>query len=482
MIAAEPHVVGTFQFPNHSGPWPHLQKVPLVLYGPGFVRTRGRVAARDATLADIAPTMAELIGVSWPKDRPGRVLTEALLPREQRLTPRLVVVVVWDGGGTNVLNQWPDAWPQLKAMMDGGTSIENANVGSSPSVTPAIHTTIGTGAFPDQHGIVDIPQLNGDIVEDSFLGASPHNLELATMADLFDAERSNEPNIGMLAEREWHLGMMGHGAFLDGGDNDIALLVDTETGDFETATDWYSMPPYVNDVAGFEEDRLVVDASDGRIDSKWLGKDLLGTKEKGLRFPHWSLYQTRVMKMLLREEGFGADDVPDIFFTNYKQIDIAGHRWNMVSREVGESVRYADESLEDLVEFLDTEVGSEQWAMIVTADHGQARLPLSTSGWGIDPQELRDDIAGEMGIDAGDLFVRHRPTGLWLTQAALDRPGLLSRVSDFIVDYRIGDNVTEDQEIPKKYEQRFDERLFAAAFPSDRIDDLTECVSSRATR
>src|SRR5918997_1552601 len=39
-----------------------------------------------------------------------------------RAPPRLVVVVVWDGGGWNVLERWPDAWPTLGRMMRAGIS------------------------------------------------------------------------------------------------------------------------------------------------------------------------------------------------------------------------------------------------------------------------------------------------------------------------------------------------------------------------
>ncbi|MGH2735536.1 MAG: alkaline phosphatase family protein [Actinomycetota bacterium] len=481
MIARPPHVLGTFDAPNHSGPYGHLQRVPLVLYGPGFVRPLGGAQSQGrVTVADIAPTMAELVDLPWPADRPGRVLHEVLEPKEERpAPPRLIMLVVWDGGGTNVLNRWPGAWPNLKELMKRGTSIPDATVGSSPSVTPATHATMGTGAFPNQHGIVDIPQITGGSVVDSYEEGSPRNLELPTVADLYDAARANDPKVAMFAERGWHLGMMGHGAFLDGGDKDIAVLTDHETGQFVTEPEWYALPSYVNDVPGLEEDRRNLDDDDGRLDSTWRGRTLPLETENAIAFPYWSLYQARVIEAMIAEEALGVDEVTDLFFTNFKQIDIAGHRWNMVNPEVRDSVEYADIALGGMIEFLDEAVGEQRWVMILTADHGQAALPLPKGGWGIDPQELDDDIAEALGMKTDALIEQHRPTGLWLTPEALERRGLAGRISDFIVDYRIRDNLTKGQRIPTKFRDRLQDRLFLAGLPSSRIDDAIDCASER---
>ena len=60
---------------------------------------------------------------------------------------------VIDGGGWNVLQHWPDSWPNLKRLMGRGANYRNAITGSFPAVTACAHATIGTGTFPNQHGI-----------------------------------------------------------------------------------------------------------------------------------------------------------------------------------------------------------------------------------------------------------------------------------------------------------------------------------------
>ncbi len=178
MTANKPDYFGSFAVTSHSGPWRYVQRVPLVFYGPGYIRSGGGVAiAGGSTVADLAPTMAELLGHQLPDAPGGHVLDEVLLPAEQRpIPPKVIVVVVWDGGGWNVLEEWPHAWPHLKSLMRRGTSVTNAMVGSSPSVTPAVHATMGTGVFPDRHGIIDIPLRDGDRMAVSYPKNSPRYL------------------------------------------------------------------------------------------------------------------------------------------------------------------------------------------------------------------------------------------------------------------------------------------------------------------
>ncbi|MDQ4025331.1 MAG: alkaline phosphatase family protein, partial [Actinomycetota bacterium] len=178
VVPREPNYFGSFASYTHSGPWDYVQSIPLVFYGPGYIKPQGEITLdRETTIADLAPTLAELLDTPFPGGRPGTAITEALLPEEERAgIPKVIVTVVWDGGGWNVLEAWPDAWPYLRRLMEKGTSVGNSVVGSSPSVTPAVHTNLGTGAFPKQHGIVDIPVREGVEIFGAYDGFTPRFL------------------------------------------------------------------------------------------------------------------------------------------------------------------------------------------------------------------------------------------------------------------------------------------------------------------
>jgi hypothetical protein len=482
-VPAFPNYFGTFAVSTHSGPWDYLQRVPLVFYGPGYVEGHGDMTLdRPVTVADIAPTLAELLGTDLPGERAGVPITEALVDPEDRATPpKLIVLVVWDGAGWNVLEEWPQAWPFLRSLMEDGTSIQDAAVGSSPSVTPAVHTTMGTGTFPAQHGIVDIPIRNGNRVPDSFPDKSARFLEIPTLADSFDAEVDNAAKVAMIAERGWHLGMMGHGSLLDGADKDIAVMSQGGAGELTTNEFYYRLPRYLRNVPGFEDDIAAVDASDGKSDGRWRGHRIPELHRAGAANPVWTRFQARLIETLVRRERFGADDTPDLLFTNFKEIDLIGHVYNMVNPEMRSILRHSDASLERLVSFLDDQVGSGEWVLAFTADHGSGPDPRTIGAWPISMPQLQVDVATAVGVRVTKLFQAQRPTGMWFHPPTMAKRKVdLAEIAELLLDYRIEDNVEPNQVVPSEYASRSKERLFAAAFPTSALPDVMACARGRA--
>ena len=479
VVPREPNWFGGFLSMSHSGPWNYLQHVPLVFYGPGFIRRAGDVTVdREVTLADIAPTIADLIGAELPPGIAGRTLDEVLLPKAERAgKPAVVVTVAWDGGGWNVLDAWPDAWPQLKRMAREGASVQDAVVGSSPSVTPSVHTNIGTGTFPRHHGIIGIEQRIGDNPETgAFAHRSPANLLVPTLADVYDQATGNAALIGMFAYKSWHLGMIGHGAYLEGGDKDIGVILN-QTETFSGNPQYYDVPGYLDSVPGLGRAIRKVDLDDGELDETWMAHAILDDPTERRDTPAWVLFQTDIIKALLAREGFGADDVPDLFYTNYKQIDEVGHNWNMVNEEMGEIVRYTDTQLRVLERFLNETVGKERWVIIVTADHGQGPLPEASGAWPINMGETTKDVAAHFGVEADDIFDNTGPVGFWLNRGALKSNDITAGdVADFLVNYRLEENMPGGEKVPPLWRDRADELVIEAAFPSERIGRIWRCV------
>jgi predicted AlkP superfamily pyrophosphatase or phosphodiesterase len=482
LVPRAPNFFGSFTSTSHSGPWKYVQRVPIVFYGPGYIASKGEVTVgREVTSADIAPTIAELIDFDFPTDRPGRPLTEALLPEDQRhAPPKLVMTVVWDGGGRDVLQYWPNAWPNLQSLIRNGTSYSEAIVGSSPSVTPAVHATIGTGTFPSEHAIVDIPlRVNGKI-EESWPGKSPKHLEVSALGDLYDVALDNEPLIGVVADHWWHLGMIGHGAFLKGGDRDYGLMT-SRSGTPETNPVYYQLPAYIRQMTDlFDKDVHTLDVSDGEADNRWRGNDVFTDPKIAHETPAAALYQTRVLRKLITREGFGADDVPDLLFTNYKQIDYTGHRFNMVEPEMRDSVLLTDQELGELTRFLDDQVGRGRWVMAVTADHGSTPSAVTTDAWPIRMAELLADVSHHFGLSPEELFEIDRVTGLWVNRETLEANDIsLEELSDYFLGLEIGDNAGAVSELPEGYDERLSEPIFSAVFPSAKIPEILDCAGVR---
>jgi hypothetical protein len=483
LVPKAPNYVGTVSYTTHSGPWDFVQEVPLVLYGPGFIRSRGSISLdREVSVADLAPTLAELLDVELPESVRGQPVAEALLPSEERSgRPRFVLVLVWDGGGTNVLEEWPDSWPTLRTVIEGGTSVTGATVGSSPSVTPAIHATIGTGSFPRQHGIVDIPIRRGDLLIPAYDSLSPRYLRVPTLGDVFDVATGNRAEVGMLAERDWHLGMVGHGSQAADGDRDVAVITGGD-GDLITNPDYYSLPQYLHGIPLLDEREVQeADLEDGKQDSAWMGHPIAGPNSVMLmRNPASVDYQTRLLKAIFTREGYGMDEIPDLFFTNYKQPDLIGHSWNMVNPEMQSILGFVDDALAELVRFLDRRVGRQRWVLALTADHGQTPSPSVTKAWPIGITELQVDIAARFELDPEELFQGRRVSGFWLHPDAIDRGIKPAHVARELQGYTLGENIPDDKSIPAGYEDRLDEPLLDAAFPAESTARVLKCALKRS--
>lgn len=475
IVTARPDFVGGGL--SHAGPWDYVQQVPLFFYGPGRVAPVGRLA-EPATLADVAPTNAAMLDFDF--DAPdGRALTRALVPEAERAgPPKLLVTLVWDGAGTNVLDRWPDDWPFLESLIDDGAWFEDAQIGSSPSNTPPIHATIGTGAFPRRHGVIDLyQQVDGTIEKPQDDG--PGTLVLPTLADLYDVDHDNEPLVGLVATLGAHTGMMGHGSAWAGGDADIAIMreqEDASTGGDEGSSwqltsgmaPYFTIPDYVNDVPGFTDDVARLDREDGAADDAW-GDVPFDTLDDGFQTPARTPYQTRIVQELVRREGFGADDVPDLLYVNLKAVDSVGHLFGVDGEQMGQTLRWQDAALEDLVGFLDEQVGEGEWAMTLTADHGHQYDPARTGALSIGITELTRFIEERFAAPEGpDVVRRARPTQIWLDEDVLANNGY----TDADVADALAAATRSDLAGDAPFGGDPDAPAFAAAFPSSDLDEL----------
>jgi Type I phosphodiesterase / nucleotide pyrophosphatase len=481
-VADEPNFVGT-SFP-HSGPWDYLQDVPLFWYGPGVIPAVGSVERR-VTAADVAPTQAKLLGFEFDA-LDGRPLGEIPAPPEP---PPLIVTLVWDAGGMNVLEAFPDDWPVLSSLIEQGVWYEHASVGSSPSITPATHATLGTGAFPMRTGQTDAEfRLGDELVRAGELG--PVLLMEPTLADLYDRAMDNQPLVGGLASVTWHLNMASHGSLWGGGDRDIAVLRVPAAEDNEGAegTTWnlqgryqpfYEFPEYVNDLPELSAYTEAVDRQDGALDGNWRDNSI-EQYEQGWATPARIPYQARMVEEVIAREGFGDDEVPDLLFVNFKAIDHVSHIWSVNSLEMQDTLRAQDEDLGRFVEFLDDEVGPGRWALVLTADHGAQFDPAVSGAFQVPPPELERDLNAAFPSPTGtSVFEAVRPSQIYVNETPMRQSGYsLEQIASFLMHYTKGEGHVDGLEAVPESER--DDRVFSAAFPISVLPSL-ECLPEART-
>lgn len=465
-IASEPNFIGGETTLVHSGPWGYLVDVPLVFYGPGVVPAVGSIDRR-ATVADIAPTVARMIGFDRYSAPDGKVLEEALGGR----APRVVVTIVWDGGGWNALQAHEGRWPFLAEMMERGASFTRTTVGSNPSVTPSIHTSIGTGAFPSTHGIVGLRMRTADGRYVNPLGkSSPANIEVLSLGDRYDRALGNRPKVGMFGSVSWHIGMVGKGVSARGGDKDHVLLLGHNDPRLKTNRNLYSLLKVGNEAA---LDRMIsdTDATDGKRDGKWYGRDL-GTLKDAWRTPALVDYTQLMVEKMIKAGGYGKDRVADLLFANFKSADLAGHAWSFKAKEVGRIIERKDAALRRLVSFLDRVVGERRWAVVLTADHGQTPYPQDSGGWPIRGGELADDIVRRFdnNDDGVRLIDRVGASGIYVDRSQLEPNSVtLSEIARWIGDYRLRENLKGQEKVPSYHQGEPTDRIFDGVMVGSRL-------------
>ena len=461
---------------SHASTWMYLERVPLLVHAPGVVEPSDDATTR-VTLADIAPTIARMIGFEgWPGDRAGRPLPGIGRPSSP---PKVVVTFVIDGGGWNVLQQWPDDWPTLKRLMGQSANFRNAIHGSFPAVTATAHATIGTGAYPSQHGITGHNIRDAAKVRKAYGvpgSANPGDILIPTLADLWSDATRNRAWVGEIGYQIWHLGMLGYGGRSRGDDQRPVAVFWDEDGDVNPHEhDWrpqnqqlYRMPvgaPTLETLSSYQSEFTQPDW-DSEFDPT--GKKAVCCSPPVIR------YQGDLIEATLTNEPIGRTGTSDLLFINFKAPDYTGHVYNMLSEWEGLVLRAVDDELERVWRILEERFPGE-YALIVTADHGQCPLPDAVDGVRLDPIQLGDDIEARYARGLFNVVQSVVPSEVYLhTDVLWDNGATPEHVAASLADYRYRQNI--GPYVPRNAIEQdlLDQKEFAAVFATSYLATLAE--------
>jgi hypothetical protein len=242
---------------------------------------------------------------------------------------------------------------------------------------------------------------------------------------------------------------------------------------------FYDLPEYVNDLPPLSDYVDDVDAADGSLDGLWRENDI-EQLSNGFDTPARTPFQQTLVETVIEREGFGADDVADLLYLNYKAIDTIGHLFSADGVEMSDAVETQDAALERLVGFLNDTVGEGRWVMVLTADHGTQRDPETSGAFMIDINKLRSGLSSTFDGD-GDgvtLVQEVRPTEIWLDLEELADNGFtLEQVSRWFLSLTQADTY-KNRHVPEAGHE--DDTVFAAALPSSILSTLPCLPEARA--
>jgi hypothetical protein len=457
---------------SHALVWGYTDRVPLVVWGPGLVEPL--VRDDEVTLADLAPTTAHLAGARFEAPD-GMVLPGISRPSTP---PRVIVTLVIDGGGWNVLQLWPRAWPNLARLMRSGTTYRNARMGSFPNVTASAHATIGTGAFPRTHGISGhhLRYRGGIRAAWGSVGqADPRFLQVPTLADVWREETGRRSWLGEIGYQIWHVGMIGAGGGPSGGGPPMAVYWD------ETVSRWASQNPDLYRLPS----EVPPPAALADLVRRYFGQASAEVLAEGGRAlccsPPIVRYQGDLVLTTIEREGVGRREATDLLYVNYKAPDYAGHTYNMLAEEERVALEAVDREIGRLVGSLERRFRPGEYALIVTADHGQCPLVEASGGVRLDLLKLAQDLQGPFGWSSRRIVQGIRPSEVFVDPRAVGEGGVsLNELATGLAAYRYGDNIgpyVRDAEIDRARTERPE---FAAVLPGEYIAGLTEAMIARA--
>ncbi|MGZ4153182.1 MAG: alkaline phosphatase family protein [Actinomycetota bacterium] len=453
---------------SHALPWLYLERVPLVIWS-GNALAPGDHAGR-VTLADVAPTIASMIGFDGYRAADGRPLpgTPAFSTR-----PKVVVTFVIDGGGWNVLQHWGDAWPNVKRLMREGVVYRNAITGSSPAVTACAHATIGTGAFPRTHGITGHNIRDGRSVRKAYgtIGkADPSDILVPTLADEWVKANDGNAWVGEIGYQIWHLGMLGRGG-RPLGQSPVAVYWDDDvTSTWQPQNpDLYRLPKEVPATSMLEQAQSSY--QDPHIDDEYAR--FLTPKTDVCCSPPIIQYEGDVIEATIRSEQLGTHGATDLLFINFKAPDYTGHVYNMLSERERIALAAVDEEIGRLAKNLLDTYGAGNFAFIVTADHGQCPTVDTMGGVRVDPIQLKADIEAQFGRSPFDLVQSVVPSEIYLDDRALLDLGVTrDDIAAWLRDYRYRDNIGPYIKQDAIEHGHLNEPAFAAVLSTDFLDRL----------
>jgi phosphonoacetate hydrolase len=185
-------------------------RAPFVLAGRG-VRADGLVD-RTCRLVDVAPTLAQLLGLphrlgrglnglhradAYLARQDGDPLSDLLVPAER---PGHVVGFLMDGCNPNTLYRLAESGraPNVARLMAMGTAFRHGAMAGMPTVRLANHTSLITGALPGHHRILHNAwwdRLSGEVVTTNSPATWPTAMtRLAPgIETIFEAIRATEP-------------------------------------------------------------------------------------------------------------------------------------------------------------------------------------------------------------------------------------------------------------------------------------------------
>ncbi len=332
--------------------------------------------------------------------------------------PKLIVGIIVDQMRYDYLIRFADKYGNrgFKRLMREGYSLENLHFNYIPTYTAVGHTSTYTGTTPFYHGIISnswydkYAKATIYCVDDSTQQTignkgnsgkkSPYRMQCTSITDqLRLAQNMKSKTIGIALKDRAAILPAGHTAnaayWFDGGDKG----------------QWISSSYYMKElpewVKNFNKsgkaDQYLSKAWNTLYDIKTYTESIEDDNEfentfKGEKkpvFPHnipelrskngnYSIIKAipagnsitlDFAKAAITGEKLGQNKYTDFLAISFSSPDYVGHQFGVASKEIEDNYLRLDKDIEELLNFLDKQVGKNNYTLFLTADHAAVHVP-----------------------------------------------------------------------------------------------------------
>lgn len=337
-------------------------------------------------------------------------------PATTVVKPKLVVLIVIDQYPSWSFAQQRDLFTGgLARMLREGAVVARAELPYANTFTAAGHAAIGTGAPPRVSGIVGNYWHRRDEGRDRPAEYDANAMPFAVGPALGTSELSPDDGVSAKALRvggiaeSLRAGTSGAGrsvaiafkarsaCLVAGKRPDLAIWFEAGGGGMTTsrayareapawlvklastspASRFFTSTWEPRDASLLERATKIIDASPGEKSNHGLDGAFPHALTDSDR-PERSLQETpfadEIVVQTAREAiaamKLGTDEVPDLLALSFSAHDYAGHAWGPDSWEIVDLTLRLDTRLGELFDELDRSLGRDQWAAVLTSDHG----------------------------------------------------------------------------------------------------------------
>lgn len=314
--------------------------------------------------------------------------------------PKLVVILVIDQFREDYLQRYrADFKPKgFRLFLDHGAYFPDCYYDYSNLLTAPGHSTIGTGAYTDGHGIGSNAWWDLDrnkerpvtSVEDERYaivgmpagaqtgpGRSPRNLLASTVGDELRLDTKGEAKVFGVSLKDL-AAILPAGAAANG-----AFWIDEASGTYTTST--YYMPQLPDWATAFNSSgRLEQAKQESGVTNITNFESQVGATPAGIS------YELDFAKALITGEQLGKHNVSDLLTLSISSTDILGHQVGPDADEQRAMVDALDADLDSFFTWLDKNIdgGLGNVWIAVTADHGVAPSPAVAAQLGMNAAQI----------------------------------------------------------------------------------------------